>query len=71
MLPVFMWLLPCFAYQGGHHVRSLEAKGSDSMEDVHHPLSLQALQQDADGYDSPGAATPITATENKAVHLRV
>ncbi len=60
--------LPRFAYQGGHHVWSLEAKGPDGMEDVHHPLSLQTLQQDADGYDGPSTTTPITANENKGIY---
>ena len=48
------------SYHTLDHAGTLEAQTSDSVEDIHHPLCFEPLQQDADSNERPCPATATT-----------
>ena len=48
------------SYHTLDHAGTLEAQTSNSVEDIHHPLCLEPLQQDADSNKRPSPPTATT-----------
>ncbi len=59
-MAILSYLVLICTHDGLDHAGPLETKSSHGMEDVHHPLGLQPLQQGIDSYECASTTTPTT-----------